>query len=551
MSWLGRLMSRNRADSRPRPLASGTRRADASLNGRWTNTSTGQGTTLDRHSGTGFVAPACLTMHEIDALMEFQAVARRIVRRESDDAMREGFDLTGFGEQTKAAIHKEADRLGIPAAIKNARAWGRGYGGGAIVMMIDDGRPPWEPVDWTALRKLRAVKAVDRYQLQVTHYDNNPHSPDFGKPAMYQLSLSGTQKGSGRIHASRVVPFIGVELPERVMIQRGGWGGSYLDLAWGEIRNWCSSNENAAEAITMLSQGVFKSSYLSDAMNAGEMQKAVERMEALHIGLGLLGDIVVDKEKEDYQIHQRTLAGLKDALEALKIALVAATDMPVEILMGQTQGGLNTGENAGPIRAWYDHVAALQPEIYTPALTKILRVMIHAPEGPTQGQTVEGWEVEWPSLWQLTDAEKATIRLQHAQARANDSNLGTITEDEMRQDADFAEWYGIDPGAAAPGKPEQAAQGLPSPAGDTGTIQEADASEFPAGEALVSLREAGRRLGVGPGSIKSMGVRGEIPVARVGGRYRVAMSQVIKAAAAAGAIAAPADGDGAKVLPIH
>lgn len=540
MSVLGRLLSR-RDSAPPRQLAGGTRADVATYSGRWTNRSTGQGTHLDRHSRTTFESPMPLTMSEVDGLLEFQAVARRIVRREPDDAMREGFEIAELDDAQRSAVEQASARLGLVGKIKAARTWSRAYGGGAVIMMIDDGAPPWEPIRWSTLRGLRAIKAVDRYQLHVTQYDRDPASPDFGEPLMYSLAIQGVASANSKIHASRVARFLGTELPDRVMLARGGWGGSFLDLAWAELRNWCSSNENAAEAITLLSQGVFSSDYLADAMAAGDTQKAIDRMEALHVGLGLLGDIVIDKSKEDYAIHQRTLAGLRDALEALTTALVSATDMPRSVLMGEVPGGLNSGEAAGEIRSWYDHVASIQPEIYSPPLTKILRVLLHGSDGPLLGRVPPGWKVEWPSLWQMTDAEQATIRLQRAQARAADATVGAVTEDEIRQDRDFVEHYAIDPDMPAPGRPEATGFAVPGAMAASDpkpaalpAIKEADESEFPADEALVSLAEAARRMGCGPAAIRSMAARGEIPAARVGTRWRVAMSQVIAAASKAG-----------------
>lgn len=536
MSLFGRLLARNDSQT-VRPLASGTRN-DVSSNrgtGRFVNHSTGQGTTLDRHTLTGYEPPPRLLISEIDALIEFCAIARRIVRREADDAFREGYSITGYSAEQLKVIRKSADRLGITTSCKDARSWARAYGGGAVLMIIDDGMPFDQPVNWPGITKLRAVKAVDKNQLTVMTYNTDPLSPDFSEPLMYNLSLADSSVVTGRVHADRVAVFQGTKLPDRVERARGGWGGSVLDLVWAELRNWLSSNEGATEALTKLSQGVFKSKYLADAMGAGDMQKAAERVEALSAGLGLLGDMILDKENEEYTIHQRNLAGLKDTLGELRDSLGSAVDMPAEIMFNKTPGGMNSGASEGPIRIWYDHVASQQPELYTPPLTKVLKVLLHSSEGPIQGQVAPGWEVTWPSLWQLTDGEAATIRLQDAQARVNDASSGAVSGDELRQDPDFREHYDIDPTLPAP-----QAQTAVGPTGAPTTIAtpmtESDESAFPPGENLVPLSMAAVRMGTGKGAIMAMIRRKDIPAAKAGNVWRVAMSQVIAAAAKAGAM---------------
>lgn len=540
MSFFGRLRTRNDS-TKIRPLASGTRTdvSAAQGTGRFVNNSTGLGTTLDRHTLTGYEPPPRLLITEIDALIEFCAIARRIVTREADDAFREGYGITGYSPEQLKAIRKSADRLGITTACKDARSWARAYGGGAVLMIIDDGQPDFSmPVNWAGIVKLRAVKAIDKNQLTVMTYNEDPSSADFGEPLMYNLGMAGSNRVTGRIHADRIAVFQGTKLPDRIQRQRGGWGGSVLDLVWAELRNWLSGNESAAEALTKLSQGVFKSKYLADSMAAGDMQKAAERVEALSAGLGLLGDLILDKDNEDYTIHQRNLAGLKDALGELKEALVSATDMPTEIMLNKTPGGMNSGASEGPIRIWYDHVASQQPEKYTPPLTKILKVLLHSSEGPIQGQVTAGWEIVWPSLWQLTDTEAAAIRLQNAQSRVNDGGAGAVSTDEIRQDPELRTLYDIDPSLPAPDAPV-AVGPAGAPAVASKPMMESDEGEFPPGEQLVPLLIAATRMGTGKGAIMAMIRRGDIPAARVGKVWRVAMSQVIAAATSAGAMPKP------------
>ena len=84
------------------PLAGGVkhRRADTfgTVAGKWVNTLTGQGLTDDRHTLTSFAGGQRLATATIDALIQSEPIARRIVMREPDDAMREGYTITVDGQ---------------------------------------------------------------------------------------------------------------------------------------------------------------------------------------------------------------------------------------------------------------------------------------------------------------------------------------------------------------------------------------------------------------------------------------------------------------------
>lgn len=524
-----------------RQLASGTRSAAAlrsdGMGGRWTNPDSGQGGSTDRHSSTEFTPPMPLQTMVIDALLEFSGMARRIAERESQDATRRGFELEGFDELATDAIDAEVERIGLLKQVAKGRMWSKAFGGGAVIMVVDDGEPAWKPINWSRLRKLRALRSLDRNEITVAVWDTRSESPTFGEPEVFQLSEQfGT---SGFIHRDRVIHFEGATLPRRIVVARQGHGGSVFDLVWAELRNLLSTNDYIAEAVTILSQGVFKVEGLANAIDKDETEDLIARFEALRIGMGMLGDIVVDKENEEYELQSRSIAGVKDAHEALTSAIVAATDMPRSILLGETPGGLNSGENAGEIRSWYDNVAALQKLIYTPAVRRILSVMLRSSEGPTRGQIPDKWSLEWSTLWEPTEGEKADTRLKNAQARALDATGAAVSTDEIRQDPDLAVQYpNLDTELPAPPPPDP----MGAPLGDTVLETEEDAEEVeasapalvestrrpPAGEHLISMKEAATRLGYNSSSvIVGMAMRDAIGRWRSGaGRWRVAWSEV-------------------------
>ena len=524
MRDMSNLRSLRRVDSAP--LARGTR-ADG-YGGRWQNPNSGQGSVLDRHAHTFWALPVRLDHSTIDSLLEFSAMARRIVFRESEDATRKGYQLGGLdgGGYDLQAIEEESQRLNLLGTIAEARAWARGYGGGAVLIAADDGRKPSEPLDYVNLRRVVKLEAVDRWDLTPYRLDN---AERFGQPLTYALQVEG---GIVEVHHTRVVRFDGVSLPRRKRRENHGWGGSEIDLAWAEIRNWSTSNEYAAEAITMMSQGVFKTKHLGEKIDAGQIGEVVARFETLATAMGMLGHLAIDADNEDFSIQQRNLGGLQPSVDVLSRALVAATGIPRAILLGEVNPGLGAGEATGEFRVWYDHIASLQTSYYSAKVRRLLTPIFRSQTGPTGGRVPEGYTIAWNELSQPNATERATIRTAESAARKTDIEAGVITEDEARQDPSLVEVYGIDPMEPAPGLPDQA-QPLFGDEEDTeddapSMLGSEPASTIPPNEPLITLRQASERLGASPGAIKGMAKRGEIRSwrLRAGGPIMVQWSNI-------------------------
>lgn len=501
------------------------RQSRQATGGRWTNEATGRGKAIDRHAHTRFDQPVPIVYPIIDALIEFNALAARIVNREPDDAIREGVDIDlgpDSDPDVKSAIIEEVERTGGLEHLADARRWARAYGGGLLVAIVDDGRKLNEPIDMANIRRVVGFESIDRYEAD----------PVFtgGRITHYRLS----NLSHATIHSSRVFAMRGTKLPRRVREYRRFWGGSVLDLVWDALRNYADAIEGASEALTLLTQGVFSSKNLSQAVDAGDVDRVVARIEALRIGMGLMGDIVIDPDEESYEIKNRPVSGVGEVLKALQEFLVAATDMPTSVLFGKTPGGLNSGDNAGEIRSWYDHVAALQKREYTPAMRWMYRLIMAQSEGPTGGEVLRH-KVVWPSLWQATALEQAQTRVSQAQGRALDKSSGVLSPEELRRDPALVDNYDdFDPDAEPPPEPEptESPLGAEDEAEDLPPPVPTPLAEIPPGENLMPGKQIANLFGFKSASpIRNMHRKGLIGGWQLlpGGPYRFSLSQVQEA----------------------
>lgn len=518
-------------------IARGIRRdAIQSTAGGWTNTKTGRGGDMDRHAHTEFIQPIRLVHPVIDSLLEFNALAARIVNREPDDAIREGVEIDlgpDTDPQIPEAVEREVERTQALEALADSRRWARAYGGSLLIALIDDGRKFEEPVDWSGIRRIAGFDTVDRHEAD-PFIQGSGGAYVAGRITHYRLK----NLSHGLIHASRVFPMMGTKLPRRVRERRQFWGGSVLDATWAALRNYNDAVEGAAEALTLLTQGVFTSKHLSAAIDAGDIDKVQARIEALRVGMGLLGDIVLDAKDETYDIKNRPVSGVGEVLAQLQEYLVAMTDMPTSVLFGKTPGGLNAGENAGEIRSWYDHIGAVQKTDYTPAMRWVFKLILAAAEGPTRGERMP-FKVVWPSLWQETDLIKAQTRVAQGQARSLDQAAAIVTPEEARMDPALVDNYkDFDPEAEPPPPPEPVARAFSESEDEEGEAAglpaavESPLSEIPAGESLISGKEAATLMGFKSGStFKTMHRRGLIGGWRAypGAPWRYSWGQIEKA----------------------
>ena len=481
---------------------------------------------MDRHAHTHFHLPAPLDRVTVDALQEFNAIGRRIMWREPIDALRPGFRLVwdGVDPTEERRIYRWLRlRYEVIAKLREARAYTRGTGGAAIVIISMDGAPPDEPLDLANLQTVHRLVVRDRFEIWPDpQIDLDPLSPWFLSSRHYLVT--GSHR-SFRVHASRVVRFDGLPIPDRSRQVRNGWGGSEFDLIYDVLRDFGSSREDAAEAITLLTQGVFKMQGFAEAMSSKEGQKKIlRRYKAMRLGMGTLGDIVIDAQHEGYELQSRTFSGLGELLDRIKAALQASQDMPEVLLDGSRSAGLNGGKDGDDIRGWYDFVGASRSDYYERQLMQLLVVLLSQPDSPTGGIVPEGFAVEWPPMWTPTPSESADIRNKNSSSRANDIASGVVDSRTAATDKDLAEIYTMP-------DPRPIDQGSLEPDQDPSTLVIQDESQIPDNETPVSAIAAARRMGfssAGPVLRMIQDERIRVWRATPASPYRVLLSEVAR-----------------------
>ncbi len=483
---------------------------------------------MDRQQWTEWSQGCDLQYTAVDSLMRNNAMARRMARRPGEDSNREGHRvqgsvqgqaldvLVGGPPQDKAEapdpLATWAEKFGLVQRVVEADSQARAHGMSLWVYGLDDGQTSDKPLDLRTLTRLMWVRTISRQRVSVHAWEERVDSPRFGKPSLYQVSFA--RGGSALFHWTRTWAWDGVEISdeEREQTQDYG-GGSVFDLVWSELRNYGVSQGQAIEALSRLSQAVWKNDNLARAVDGGDAAAAAQHYERLAYGGGPFGDYAL-AEGEEYSIVGRPISGVDGLIKVFQSAMVAASEQPEPVLLGAqpTTSGLNS-ESDGLIRAWYDHLASQQPGRFSRPLNHFWSLASRTVNGPTGGVPILDLQIGWPSLWQLTPAEKATIRKTNADARSVDLASQAITTAEARTDTTLADEYELAPDEViAAAQPEVAIEEL----------EVADDGEMPLGETPISLSQAKGIIGVKTnGGVRGFIGRTGVPLFKPGGQFRV------------------------------
>jgi phage-related protein (TIGR01555 family) len=503
----------------------------------WLNTITKLGTTSDKSRSTSFGGGALLDHTTLENLYQENSLAARIVDRLPDDATREPFQIVKPDEEfDEDALRSWLEDYEALQVFGDAWKWGRLFGGSLIVMAVNDGRPFEMPIDLDHVRGLAGLSVIDSRWIQPDIFDAGLGSRGFGDPRHYHIYVPYGRQGDRKIHRSRVIRFDAFRVPPYTMIKNNGWAPSVLERVHNSLRRLGTVRGYAEHILHHASLMTLKLTNMRNELKGGEKsRKGVEdALTAIKEAMDVLHILGIDAADDLGRNETGILSGLKDILERFLDDLVADTDQPRSLLLGETPGGLNTGENAGETRAWYDHVNAKQRTELTPKINQLLEVIFAIMRNRGQA-TPTKWTIDYASLWQMSEADEAAIRLQNAQADTAYWTMGSIGAEEIRA-ARFVEG---NQGAIAiegedletpPELPEEEEPELEVPEGEEGEQSEED--ETPRrplpDEPLLSARAIAERLGIAPSTVIAMFNRQEILGWKVGGRYKFALSEVME-----------------------
>lgn len=428
---------------------------------------TGLGTSKDPTANATFQFNV-LNRNTLENMYRSDWIARKVVDAPAEDATREWRAWHASQQQITAiqALEKKHD---LQRKMRQAIIRGRLYGGAALVLGVDQGRE-FEELDYTKVGKdgLKFVVVLNRYELMAGPRIYNVDSPWYTRPEYYTVATpmfgfsfeGGTsypmgstnvipypKNGGGdrarqmtpytgmvQIHPSRVIEFIGNELPDWRLIPMGGnWGDSILQTIEEVIRDIGLMTGGAANMVNDAKMDVIKIPGFTKNITTDEYSnRLLKRFMIANTSKSSINSILLDADEEWNRI-QTSFGGLPDLLREFFTVVAGAADIPVSKLVGASPGrGLAAQGSSGgeqDEKGYYDRVASKQETVYRPAMEPLDEVLIRSALGARDPNI----EYVWNPLWQMSEDEKAKVDAQKAATTQIYVNLGILNEDALRQ----------------------------------------------------------------------------------------------------------------------
>lgn len=319
----------------------------------------------------------------LTAMYRSNWICKRIIDMPADDMTRAWYQLSSdISEEQQDEFKRLEARHSIKQEIANAIRWARLYGGSMAVMIIrGDEDHLDEPLDYDLLLPgcFQGLLVVDRAQGISPSLDleSDLDDPDFGLPMYYDVNVdSGYGSGHIRVHHSRVLRFVGRELPHLETVREEYWGASEMEHIFEELQKRSASSANIAQLIFQANITTLKMADFAEQLALGTDTQRANILSAIETenrfrtsyGLQLLNS---DDQMES---HQYTFTGLSDVYEQFMMDMAGAAEIPATKLFGRSPQGLNsTGES--DLRNYYESIASLQERLLRPALMKLIPIM--------------------------------------------------------------------------------------------------------------------------------------------------------------------------------
>ena len=353
-------------------------------------------------------------------------LAKRIIDMPSEDMTRAWYTLaTALPENALHDIHALEAEHSVRQELTNAIRYARLYGGSiALIVIRGEEEILDQPLDTDSLLPgcFQGLLVIDRSQgiepsLELV---SDLDDPDFGLPMYYTVNLewrveseewrangsAAIQYQQVKIHHSRVLRFIGRELPYLETVAENYWGASELEHLWDELQKRSATSANIAQLIFQANITTLKMGDLGTHLAFGDddmrhtLMQALQNENRLRTSYGLQ----LMSANDSLETHAYTFSGLSDIYEAFMMDMAGAAEIPATKLFGRSPQGMNsTGE--ADLRNYYDMIAQLQQRLLRPALERLLPILAIS----CWGFAPEDMEIVFNPVMTTSDTERAEL----------------------------------------------------------------------------------------------------------------------------------------------
>ena len=333
--------------------------------------------------------------------------------------------------------HKD---LSLRKKVKQAQTWANLYGSAYILIVADDKDEDYsQPLEIDNVSKIEQLIVLDRYQIYpdgVTNYERiNPeyYCLHTNTLSTSSLILPDGYKANSKVHRSRILEFIGNELPLRERGRNNGHGASVLEPFIDVWQRFFNGYASLSRVLTNFSIFVHYIDGLFDKLWQGGKEaerKLSDRLSTNQVSASLYRGYVADLTKEKLDFISMNLGGVSETAECLKDELVAASGVPASVLFGQFAAGLDaSGKITGEQRYLNDLVEEAQQDKFTDNIEYLNKLLLSEDDTP-EDDSVHGWQ--WIALYTESPKEKAEIVKIYAEADKINVEASVLVSDSSK-----------------------------------------------------------------------------------------------------------------------
>ena len=339
-------------------------------------------------------------------------LTKRIIDTPSEDMTRAWYRLSSSVAPEEIHVLRRLEaRHSVKQELTNALRWARLYGGSLALMVIrgeeDRLDQPLEqemllPDCFQGLLVLDRAQGIEPSAELVSDLDD----PDFGLPEYYTVNLDMENCRMVRLHHSRVLRFIGRELPRGETIRENFWGASEMEHIRDELLKRSAASANIAQLIFQANITTLKMSDFGELLGSGteEQRRGLEYAMGMENRFRTSFGIQLLSRDDSLENHVYSFTGLSEIYEQFMMDMAGAAEIPATRLFGRSPQGMNaTGES--DLRNYYDMIASLQERQLRPALEKLLPVMAVS----CWGTVPESLEIVFEPVMTSSPAERAEL----------------------------------------------------------------------------------------------------------------------------------------------
>lgn len=448
---------------------------------------------------------------QLEAMYRGSWVVGAVVDSKAEDMTRAGIVIsTSEGADNVKEMHTAMSRLKIWTSLCSTLRWGFLYGGSIAVLQIQ-GQSLDTPLRYDTIQKaqFKGLAVYDRWQIQPDLTNLIQEGPDMGLPEYYRIVTTavaakmndkGTtpnqawQMGQAgiRIHHSRIIRQIGIELPSWQAQNEEMWGMSVIERLWDRLNSFDMATLSAGNLVNRAYLRTVQVDGLREILAAGgQAQENLVTQFAMMRELQTNEGLTLMDKLDTFSTASYTFSGLSDVILQFFQQVSGASGIPMVRLAGQSPAGLNaTGDS--DIRNYYDNINSLQESRLRDGVEKILNCVYRSTFGLDLPSDLD---FTFAPLWQMSALDKATVGKTTAETivGAHDSGLidAPTAMKELRQAGDEVGLFqnitdeAIDEAAMEPPTPQ-----LTTPTPDPAALADPTAALKPALQGVMDSMKA-------------------------------------------------------------